>query len=309
MCKWCEDCGFKLSSTKSAAVLFTRKHNPEPISLRLQDGTLKNQYKYLELTFQRNGSYSMHVQKVVAKCRARLNVIRMLKGTSWGAGKRSLLTVYRSLVRSVIVYGMEAYFLASPNLLKPLQKIRNDAMRFCTGALVSIPVICLHYACNEMPLNIKHKLLCLKFKAHLLSFSDHPGLSLTEDCWEELFRDSPGFCSFNMFTKTEVDHSIFASAPVHIPNIPPWLIRKAVIDLTLKAASHRIRLRLMIRLMVKGSLPTCSKNAITDNTGNPAYLKQFEVSWKPFETEKIHPDKANGACVKAAVGHKPDGKP
>ena len=108
VCKWCEDCGFRLSSTKSAAVLFTRKHNPEPISLRLQDGTrlpLKNEYKYryLGLTFQRNGSYSTHIQKVVAKCRARLIVIRMLKGTSWGAGKRLLLTVYRSLVRSVIM--------------------------------------------------------------------------------------------------------------------------------------------------------------------------------------------------------------
>jgi len=39
VCKWCEDCGFNLSSTKSAAVLFARKRNPEPISLRLQDGT------------------------------------------------------------------------------------------------------------------------------------------------------------------------------------------------------------------------------------------------------------------------------
>ena len=89
MCKWCEDCGFKLSSTKSAAVLFTRKHNPEPISLRLQDGTrlpLKNEYKYLGLTFQRNGSYSTHIQKVVAKCWARLNVIRMLKARAYARG-------------------------------------------------------------------------------------------------------------------------------------------------------------------------------------------------------------------------------
>jgi len=36
---------------------------------------------------------------------------------------------------------------------------------------------------------------------------------------------------------------------------------------------------------------------------------QFEVSRKPVETQKIHPDTANGACVKAAVGHKPDRKP
>jgi len=47
----------------------------------------------MNTTFQRNGSYSKHVQNVVAKCRARLNVIRMLKGTSWGAGKRYGLQV------------------------------------------------------------------------------------------------------------------------------------------------------------------------------------------------------------------------
>jgi len=103
----------------------------------------------------------------------------------------------------------------------------------CTGALVSTLVICLYHACNEMPLNIRHKVLCLKFNARLLSFSDHPALSLTEDCWQERFPDSPGFCSFNMITKTEADHSVFASAPVRIPNIPPCSIQKPVIDLTL----------------------------------------------------------------------------
>jgi len=96
---------------------------------------------------------------------ARLNVIRMLKGTSWGEGKRPLLTVYRSLVRSVIEYGMEANFFPSPSLSKPLQKIQNDALRLCTGALVSTPVICTHHVCIEMPSNIKHKFLCLMFKA------------------------------------------------------------------------------------------------------------------------------------------------
>ena len=122
------------SSTKPAAVLFTRKHNPEPISLRLQHGTrlpLKYEYKYLGLTFQRNVSYSTHIQKVVAKCRARLNVIRVLKGTSWYAGKRPLLTVYWSLVRSVIEYGMEAYFFASPSLLNSCSMTSRDFMDIC----------------------------------------------------------------------------------------------------------------------------------------------------------------------------------
>ena len=78
-----------------------------------------------------------------------------------------------------------------------------------------------------MPLNIKH----MRFKAHLLSFSHHPALSLTEDCWQESFPVSPGFYSFNMFTKTEDDHSVFAPAPVRILNVPPWSIQNPVIDL------------------------------------------------------------------------------
>jgi len=126
--------GFHFSfttSTKSAAVLFTRKHDPVRISLILRDGTrlqVKNEYKYLGLTFQRNRSYSKHVQNVAAKCRARLNVIRMLKGTSWVAGERSLLTVYRSLVRSVIEYGMEAYFL---HISQSTKTITQDP-KWCT---------------------------------------------------------------------------------------------------------------------------------------------------------------------------------
>jgi len=192
VCNWCEECGFKSSSSKSAAVLFTRKHNPAPISLLLQDGTrlpLKKKWKYLGLTFQRNESYSTHTQNVAAKYWARLKAISLLKGISWGAGKHPLLTVYRSLVRSVIEYGMEAYFFASPSLLKPLHKIQNEALRLCTGAMASTLVICLHHACNGMPLNIKHNFLCLKFKAHFYSFTAHPTQSLIEDCWQERFSD------------------------------------------------------------------------------------------------------------------------
>jgi len=83
-------------------------------------------------------------------------------------------------------HGSLQYFFSSPSLLKPLHKIQNDALRLCTGAMASTPVICVHHACDEMPLNINHRFQCLKFKAHLLSFNDqcdHPTLALIEDCW------------------------------------------------------------------------------------------------------------------------------
>jgi len=91
----------------------------------------------------------------------------MLTGASWVAGKRPLLTVYRSLVSCIIEYGMEAYFFTSTSLLIPLHKVQNDALRLCTCAMGSTPLIYLHNACDEMPSLIRLKFLCLKFKAHL----------------------------------------------------------------------------------------------------------------------------------------------
>jgi len=35
----------------------------------------------------------------------------------------------------------------------------------------------------------------------------------------------------------------------------------------------------------------------------------IRLSRNPVETEEIHPDMANGACVMTAAGHKPDRKP
>jgi len=141
----------------------------------------------------------------------------------------------------------------------------------CTGALVRTPVICLHHACNEMLLNIKHKFLCLKFKAHLLSLSDHPALSLTEDCWQERFLDSPSFCSFNMFTETEVDHSVFAAAPVRIPNIQPWPIQKP----TLTSLSYSLSVRRHLHSLHRFSLRICTISMIS-------LLKSIQTDQKPL---------------------------
>ena len=163
----------------------------------------------------------------------------MLTGASWVAGKRPLLTVYRSLVSCIIEYGMEAYFFTSTSLLIPLHKVQNDALRLCTCAMGSTPLIYLHNACDEMPSLIRHKFLCLKFKAHLLRFSDNPAQSLIEDCRQERFPDSPSFSSYNVFTKVAVDHSLFTAAPFRIPNIPAWSLQKPLVDFDLLQFVHQ----------------------------------------------------------------------
>ena len=128
---------------------FLRKREPDPIILVFQSTSL--------------------TQYVNAK---QLNVLRLIKGT-WGAAKAPLLTISRTLIRSAIFdqpleYGMEAYYFLPDHHLTPLFKVQLNALRLFTGAIPSTPIICLQHACHEMPLHIKHRLLCLQYKVQLL---------------------------------------------------------------------------------------------------------------------------------------------
>ena len=82
-----------------------------------------------------------------------------------------------------------------------------------------------------------------------------------------------------------------------------------VLFAVLKAASHRIRLRLTIRLMANGSLHTVSVGPIGMNFLGfdrlSAYLKLFYVS----RIAVVVGDGVLTACGKTDVGHKPVRKP
>jgi len=59
--------------------------------------------------------------------------LRMLKGTSWGASKQPLLSLYRTFIWPVIEYGMEAYFFSALLSVDPILKFK---MKHCAYALV-----------------------------------------------------------------------------------------------------------------------------------------------------------------------------
>ena len=76
---------------------------------------------------------------VKTDCNARLNVMRALTGTTWGADRRSLLTIYITLIRSKIAYGSQAILAACPSNIKKLEVIENTALRIATGAWNNTP--------------------------------------------------------------------------------------------------------------------------------------------------------------------------
>ena len=89
----------------------------------------------------------------------RLNLLRLLTGTSRGASNKSLLMLYRASIRSVIASGVQAHILAAKCHTAKLKKVSNKDLRLCCGAMRSTPLSVLQADCNEMPLHIRSGVL------------------------------------------------------------------------------------------------------------------------------------------------------
>ena len=126
---WCNKWGFRISPTKSAVVVFTRRRKIPPIELTVGGRSLpiKKEYKYLGVILDSKLTYRSHCTYVSEKCQKRMNLLRLLCGTTWGAAKSSLLTIYRTMIRPVIEYGFEAYLFSSKYVLETIQKLQNTA--------------------------------------------------------------------------------------------------------------------------------------------------------------------------------------
>ena len=155
----------------------------------------------------------------------------MLKGSNRGMPKDTLLSLYRALIRPIIEYGMEIYFNCSDSTLKQIETIQHECLRICAGALRSTPIDCLQYYCNEMPMKIRFCQLCLHYRAHLSTFTDHPTSAVILDSWQERWPENhTNFNSFNMQTMNFFESSEIITDKHFVSDTPPWLINKPIVN-------------------------------------------------------------------------------
>src|SRR6218665_1360378 len=139
--KWCNKWGFKINEDKTVAMIFTRKSVTKysNLGIKINGRTLNivNKVKFLGLIFDSRLTWKEHIQHLVSKSIAKINLLRSLTGQKWGAGKRSLLTIYRTLIRSRLDYGCQILYTASKRQLKQLDTIQHTCLRICCGAMKS----------------------------------------------------------------------------------------------------------------------------------------------------------------------------
>ena len=140
---WSQSVGLKFSEAKTKMMHFSRKYNKTPcptIMLYNQPIDQVHEYKFLGLIFDEKLSWHKHIYTIKSDSLKRLNIIKMLAHTSWGAHRKSLLNIYRALVVTKIEYGSVCYGSASLSILKSLNTIHNSGIRFSIGAYCTSPI-------------------------------------------------------------------------------------------------------------------------------------------------------------------------
>ncbi len=96
--QWADTWGFKISTEKTVAMLFSTKKNKNQLypSLYIQGHQLRfvKQTTFLGMILDEALTWSEHIQNLDRRCQQDIRLMKQIKGSSWGADQTMLLKIY-----------------------------------------------------------------------------------------------------------------------------------------------------------------------------------------------------------------------
>jgi len=184
---WCGNWGFQLSPQKTVGVLFTQKKSTPKLEIKIdgKDVQFKKEARFLGLIFDDKLSWKKHLDYVQDRCKKRLNLLRCISGSTWGADGPLLLRLYKALIVPVIDYGCEAYDSTTDSLKKLLDSIQYKALKICTGAIKGTSLKSLQVECGVPPLHLRRKFLTDCYGISIQANPVHPNRCMFDDNWQK----------------------------------------------------------------------------------------------------------------------------
>ena len=237
---WSRNWGLKVSTEKTKLVLFTKKKKLKiDIKYKGESLVVEKQAKFLGLIFDEKLTWNKHIEYLLTKCRKRINILKVLAGTSWGANKESVLLLYKTIILSCLDYGSEAYDTATNSKLKKLEVIQNQCLRIATGAIKCTPISALEVDCGILPLHLRRKLLQSKAAIKYLNFENCPTRFCFTNTWYNEYGNFKG--NFNtIFNKIRnLIKDIPKSTEYNVIESIPYWENEINIDLSLSSTINK----------------------------------------------------------------------
>lgn len=192
---WTLSIGLQFSPEKTKCLLFSRKRNTSPpLELLIGNSQIpfSNHHKFLGLNFDKKLTWEHHIISIKTIALKKLNILRILSGTTWGSDRATLLKLYRALVCSKLDYGSFIYASARPRVLAKLDSVHHAGIRISTGAFRTSPTLSLCSEAGLPPLLFRRHKLAVSYISKLYTHTDHPAHKYVfEPKFSTAFRNKP----------------------------------------------------------------------------------------------------------------------
>lgn len=141
----------------------------------------------------------MYSQRILAKVEPRINLLRKMAGTTWGADAKVLRTTALALVFSVAEFSAPVWIASAHTYL--IDVALNEAMRVITGMVSSTPIEWLSVLANIEPPHIRRNKAFLRLWEKLSNMDDLPiHIDLNNLPENRLISRNPSWSTYNNIT-------------------------------------------------------------------------------------------------------------
>ena len=185
--------------------------------------------RFLGLIFDKRLTWVPHLRYIKAACIRAMRLLRVLSHTSWGADRKTLLMLYKSLILSKLDYGCEVYSSATDARLRVINAVHHAGIRLATGAFRTSPIPSLLVDADVPPLHMHRQSLMVRcwFRLHRLPDSVSCNLA-TQDSRTASYESRPSLPKpFGYRVRSVMSGLSIPCLPVcphKVPRVGPWLL-------------------------------------------------------------------------------------
>ena len=150
---WCKSWKLKLQPTKTELVHFSlhpRKKYKNPVIVKVENTLIKplDSTRYLGVSIDKRLKWRTHLEHIEAKIAPRIGLLRYLSRSAQDPNNKTMINVFKSIVRTVIIYGYPVLLTADQKIWDRLQIMQNKAIRAALGLPIYTSVKYIHQISN-----------------------------------------------------------------------------------------------------------------------------------------------------------------
>ena len=185
---FCRFWKLEVNCEKSVYTIFSRSYNlaDKEVTLSINGNILKRETNpvYLGVELDCKLNLKQHTNNLRKKAMKRLNLIKRLASTDWGADKNTLRGLYLGYTRAIFDYNLSLQNICNKSSKNSLDTIQNQALRLISGGMRTTPTAACEIHTNIEPLEFRRERAALEtYERSKRLESNHPNKILV-DKWK-----------------------------------------------------------------------------------------------------------------------------